>query len=78
MFPCFLVTQPLCGGLVGKVVLSANPEFSVGDFVLGYGNFAEYIICPNAQGCRKVDSSVPLSYYVGVCGKSCAIERQTQ
>jgi NADPH-dependent curcumin reductase CurA len=55
---------------VGKVVLSANPEFSVGDFVFGHGIFSDYTIFPKAQGLRKVDSSVPLSYYLGVCGKS--------
>lgn len=68
--------QPLWGGTVGKVVMSANPEFKTGDTVLGNVKFSEYVVVPKGQGLRKVDASqVPPSYYLGVLGECCLLDR---
>lgn len=34
------------GGVVGEVVMSANPEFKAGDVVLDHLKFAEYMVVP--------------------------------
>lgn len=65
-----LVMQPVWGGCVAEVIMSANPEFKTGDTVLGRMKFAEYDIVPKGQGLQKVDGSqAPPSYYLGVLGK---------
>jgi NADPH-dependent curcumin reductase CurA len=68
-FGLYKVGQPIWGGAVGQVVMSANPEFESGDTVLGNMKFSEYVIVPKGKGLEKVDSSqAPLSYYLGVLG----------
>lgn len=68
MFSC---VQPIYGGVVAEVVLSDNPDFQVGDTVLGNLNFSEYVVVPKGQDLIKVDASqVPASYYLGVLGKA--------
>ena len=68
--------QPLWGGTVGEVVMSANPEFKTGDTVLGIMKFSEYVVVPKRQGLQKVDASqVPPSYYFGVLGECCLLDR---
>jgi NADPH-dependent curcumin reductase CurA len=61
--------EPIYGGVVAEVVLSDNPDFQVGDTVLGNLNFSEYVVVPKGQDLIKVDASqVPASYYLGVLG----------
>ncbi len=73
--------QPLHGGVVGKVIESANPKFQEGDYVTGILDFCEYLVAPQGKGyswefvpasqeLEIVDvSQVPPSYYLGICGK---------
>lgn len=66
--------QPIWGGAVGEVVMSANSEFKSGDTVLGHMKFSEYVIVPKGEGLQKVDASqAPLSYYLGVLGECCCL-----
>lgn len=56
------------GGTVGEVVASKNPEFAVGDKVVGYLGWAEMAVSDGSD-LRKVDTSeVPLQAYLGVVG----------
>ena len=59
------------GGAVGEVVESKNPQFAVGDKVVGFGGWQEYSVVnatmPGAL--KKVDTThVPLSHYLGAVG----------
>jgi hypothetical protein len=57
--------QPLWGGTVGEVVMSANPEFRTGDTVLGIMKFSEYVVVPKGQGLRnKCHPPTTLEYWV--------------
>lgn len=56
------------GGTVGEVIASNNPEFAVGDKVVGMFGWQEYGVS-TGKDMRKVDTSrVPLSAYLGVVG----------
>jgi NADPH-dependent curcumin reductase CurA len=56
------------GGTVGEVVVSKNPEFAVGDKVVGNLGWAEMGVSDGST-LRKVDTSeVPLQAYLGVVG----------
>ncbi|MBE9095754.1 NADP-dependent oxidoreductase [Tychonema sp. LEGE 07203] len=60
--------EVMVGSTVSQVVKSNNPQFSAGDFVLGYGGWQNYAI---AQGetLRKLDpNQVPISYALGITG----------
>ncbi|WP_373536432.1 NADP-dependent oxidoreductase [Microcoleus sp.] len=60
--------EVMVGSTVSQVVKSNNPQFSAGDFVLGYGGWQDYAI---AQGetLRKLDpNQVPISYALGITG----------
>jgi len=60
--------EVMVGSTVSQVVKSNHPEFSAGDFVLGYGGWQDYAI---AQGetLRKLDpSQLPISYALGITG----------
>ena len=60
--------QPMVGGTVGEIVSSRNPEFSVGDLVLGNGGWQEYALSDGA-GLRKLDpKAAPVSTALGVLG----------
>jgi hypothetical protein len=53
---------------VGRVIVSRNPKFSVGDHVTGAMGVQEYCVS-GAKGVRKVDPAlVPLPVYLGTLG----------
>ena len=59
------------GGTVGEVQASRNPNFAVGDSVLGMGGWQQYrVIDANQRGVlQKVDTrKIPLQAYLGVVG----------
>jgi NADPH-dependent curcumin reductase CurA len=84
-----VVVQPLHGGVVAKVIESANPKFQEGDYVTGILDFCEYLVAPQGKGyswefvpasqeLEIVDvSQVPPSYYLGVCGKQASKLQKT-
>lgn len=57
----------MVGGTAGEVIASKNPDFSVGDRVVGSYGWQEYGVS-DGRGVRKVDAKVPLSAYLGVVG----------
>jgi NADPH-dependent curcumin reductase CurA len=60
--------QTMVGGTAGEVVASKNPQFAVGDKVVGSLGWAEMGVS-DGSALRKVDTSqVPLSAYLGVAG----------
>jgi NADPH-dependent curcumin reductase CurA len=55
-------------GVVAEVVESKNPDFKVGEYVMGMLNWSEYQTS-NGEGLNKVDSKIaPLSSYLGLLG----------
>jgi NADPH-dependent curcumin reductase CurA len=59
------------GGTVGEVQASRNPNFAVGDTVLGMGGWQQYrVVDANQRGVlQKVDTrNIPLQAYLGVVG----------
>jgi hypothetical protein len=67
--PPFSLNEPLDGGAVCEVVATNNPQFKVGDYVVGFqGGWKEYSLSSGA-GLMKVDPAIaPLSAYLGVLG----------
>src|SRR5712671_5914647 len=62
------IGQPMVGGTVGEIIKSRNPEYSVGDIVLGYGGWQEYALS-SGSGLRKLDPALaPVSTALGVLG----------
>jgi NADPH-dependent curcumin reductase CurA len=62
------LNEPMVGGTVSKVVASRNPQFAVGDTVLGYDGWQDYGIS-DGEGLTRLDpAQFPLSYYLGVLG----------
>ena len=62
------IGQVVYGGMVGEIVISHNPNFSVGDIVEGNLGWQEYAIS-SGHGLRKVDPSLaPVSTALGVLG----------
>jgi NADPH-dependent curcumin reductase len=62
------VGQPMVGGTVGEIVKSRNPQYPVGDIVLGYGGWQDYALS-NGAGLRKLDPAAsPVSTALGVLG----------
>ncbi|HEX9173975.1 MAG TPA: NADP-dependent oxidoreductase [Telluria sp.] len=60
--------QTMIGGTAGEVIASKNPQFAVGDKVVGGLGWAEMGVS-DGSAMRKVDTSkVPLSAYLGVAG----------
>ncbi len=56
------------GSSVGIVVASRSPDFSPGDFVLGYGGWQDYAVTPGTD-LRKLDpSQAPITASLGVLG----------
>ena len=65
------LNEVMIGGTAGEVVASRNPQFAVGDKVVGMGGWQEYaIVSADQRGVlQKVDTSrVPLSAYLGPVG----------
>jgi NADPH-dependent curcumin reductase CurA len=65
------LNEVMIGGTVGEVVESRNPNFAVGDKVVGMGGWQEYqLVDANQRGVlQKVDTShIPLSAYLGAVG----------
>ena len=59
------------GGTVGEVLASRNPNFAVGDKVLGMGGWQQYRVVDASQRgvLQKVDASkIPLQAYLGAVG----------
>ena len=62
------VGATMVGGTVGEVVASRNPNFAVGDIVMGYGGWQDYAVA-NGSGLRKLDpAAAPVSTALGVLG----------
>lgn len=56
------------GGAVGEITASKHPDFSVGDFVTGWGGIQQYSIS-DGKGWHKVDPKLaPLPTYLGTLG----------
>ncbi|XWS65256.1 hypothetical protein CRYUN_Cryun05aG0077200 [Craigia yunnanensis] len=68
--PPFLLSQPIEGFGVAKVLDSDNPNFKPGDFISGLIGWEEYSLIHNTSQLRKIqpDDSIPLSYHVGLLG----------
>lgn len=65
---CQPLNEVMGGGTVGEVIESNNPEFAVGDRVVGQCGWQEYGIS-NGKDMRKVSTEhVPLSAYLGCVG----------
>jgi hypothetical protein len=67
--PPFSLDAPLDGGMVGEVIESKHPNFSLGDYAVGFqGGWREYATVAGA-GLQKADPGIaPLSAYLGVLG----------
>src|SRR5471032_1040774 len=66
--PPFEIDRPLTGGSVGEVVESRNPDFAVGDTVIGMLNWATSTV-NDGKGLRKIDTAdAPLQAWLGVLG----------
>jgi NADPH-dependent curcumin reductase CurA len=62
------VGATMVGGTVGEVVASRNPNFAVGDIVMGYGGWQDYAAA-NGSSLRKLDpTTAPVSTALGVLG----------
>jgi NADPH-dependent curcumin reductase len=59
--------ETMVGGTAGLVVASRNPEFAVGDAVVGASGWQEHAISDGTT-LRKVDPALPLSAYLGAVG----------
>jgi hypothetical protein len=58
----------MVGGTVSQVVKSNHPQFSVGDFVLGYDGWQAYGVS-KGETLRKLDpNQAPISYALGITG----------
>jgi NADPH-dependent curcumin reductase CurA len=62
------LNEVMVGGTVGEVVETRNPDFAVGDKVVGMSGWAEMGVSDGAM-LRKVDTArIPLSAYLGAVG----------
>jgi NADPH-dependent curcumin reductase CurA len=62
------IGQVMVGGTVGKVIQSMNPQFRLGDVVVGYWGWQEFAIS-DGRGLQKLDTSIaPPSTALGVLG----------
>ena len=62
------IGETMIGGTVGIVEKSRNPDFKVGDAVVGLLGWQEYGLA-DGRGIRKVDTSrIPMSAWLGVLG----------
>jgi NADPH-dependent curcumin reductase CurA len=63
--------EVMIGGTAGEVVASKNPQFAVGDKVVGMGGWQQYAVIGAEQRgvLQKVDTThIPLSAYLGAVG----------
>ena len=62
------IDEIMVGGTVGEVIASKNPNFKVGDHVVGSGGWQLYQLS-DGKGLQKIDTSrVPIQAFVGACG----------
>ncbi len=62
------IDEIMVGGTVGEVVASKNPNFKVGDHVVGSGGWQLYQLS-DGKGLNKIDTSrVPIQAFVGPVG----------
>jgi NADPH-dependent curcumin reductase CurA len=62
------LNEVMIGGTVGEIVASKNPNFKVGDHVVGSGGWQLYQLS-DGKGLNKIDTSrVPIQAYVGALG----------
>jgi NADPH-dependent curcumin reductase CurA len=62
------VGSVMVGGTVSQVVKSNHPQFSAGDFVLGYDGWQAYGVS-KGETLRKLDpNQAPISYALGITG----------
>ncbi|GMI63443.1 hypothetical protein like AT1G65560 [Hibiscus trionum] len=68
--PPFLLSQPIEGFGVAKVLDSDNPDFKPGDFISGFTGWEQYSLIRNTWQLRKIQQhhSLPLSYHLGLLG----------
>lgn len=66
--PRVKLNEPMKADTVSCVVRSNNPDFKLGDYVIGYTFWQEYTVCEGA-GLRKIAPNLaPLSTALGVLG----------
>ena len=62
------LNEVMIGGTVGEIVASKNPNFKVGDHVVGSGGWQLYQLS-DGRGLQKIDTRrVPIQAYVGPVG----------
>lgn len=66
--PPFQIGEVLDGGVVGEVIQSNNPKFTVGDHVVGRLGWENYSKNDGAELVKVDANAAPLSYYLGVLG----------
>jgi NADPH-dependent curcumin reductase CurA len=63
------IDEVMRAGGAGQVVASENPNFKVGDFVVGTFGVQEFYLSKEGKGVTKIDTRLaPLSTFVGVLG----------
>jgi NADPH-dependent curcumin reductase CurA len=63
------IGELMVGGTVGRVVKSAADGYASGDIVVGYGGWADHALFDASdRQVMKVDTSLPISTALGVCG----------
>jgi NADPH-dependent curcumin reductase len=66
--PPFAIGEPLGGQTVSEIAASKNPNFAVGDIVLGFAGWQEYAVSSGSE-LRKLDPAIaPVSTALGVLG----------
>ena len=70
--PAFQLNSVITNQGISEVIKSANPDFQVGELVVGHVGTENYSIIPEEQlvGFAKVDNkhNLPISYFVGSLG----------
>src|SRR5438132_6889306 len=61
------LNEVMIGGTIGEVLESKNPNYQVGDMVVGAGGWQEYYVSDGAAH-MKVDTRLPPSVYLGTVG----------
>ncbi|MDH5355531.1 MAG: NADP-dependent oxidoreductase [Gammaproteobacteria bacterium] len=62
------IGEVMVGGTVGRVIESQNPNFNVGDFVVGRTGWQLYALSTGEELTKISSDTVPYSTYLGVCG----------
>jgi NADPH-dependent curcumin reductase CurA len=81
--PAFEIGKPMTAYGVAKILKSNNPALKEGDIIVGMIGWEEYSHIPGAYipllGIKVIeDKDIPLSYYVGVLGKTILLFRCTE